>query len=524
VVDYVPALTRLFPGEVVVVAHGRWLDVAGPDQSTVKYARDYAYGAREDALLLGGGQTNTVLTAMLDRLVGLRRGEAFTRPLPPPRPDLRPQAAVDTIGRMVPWIVTGVGSVMGCVALNGWWGRRSRRRADEQQSMRMASAEAQARISELGARLLDDELPPPIAAERHATARTLYDQALTAEAMAMVVQVADEGLAATNGTPPPLRLRTERQPSPELTETRFLLRSLLVVIACVGVFLGITFLIALGKEPEESDPLTTAPRAAVDGLRDASVYVEPGAPTVLDTERTRRLVGDRPILVAVLRDDVRHGRAEAEDPRFSLCYDLTQRFGTDILIVFAPGPNGYGAELCTGDWFPGDHDGYGLELRQDVIDAVRYLVDRNDQGRMVDEVVHAFDTRSAADFGDRRLRRAMNAPDDWSTSPVGNVLVLSAAVFSALGTMLVFLLVRYFGTRAAHRTGESARARTRRAEVNVRLNRIADTILHPEPTRDANHARHQADAATRYLHTLHDFENARTDVALSEVEQKLDCP
>jgi hypothetical protein len=180
-----------------------------------------------------------------------------------------------------------------------------------------------------------------------------------------------------------------------------------------------------------------------------------------------------------------------------------------MLLEAAPGPNGYGAELCAGYLLP-DPSEYGVRLVIDAAAAARYLVDEHDQGPIVQEVVHAFDARA----GSRQLRRESPA---GTPSEVGNVLIFSAVAYSVLGTMLVFLLVRYFATRGARRTEEASR----RLGVNARLNAIANTILHPEPARDTAAARRQADAAARYVHALHDFENARTDTELSEVERTL---
>lgn len=64
--------------------------------------------------------------------------------------------------------------------------------------MRKEQARAMVKIGELAATLLAVEergdTADPAAAERHATARALYDQALTAKAMAEVTAIADEGL------------------------------------------------------------------------------------------------------------------------------------------------------------------------------------------------------------------------------------------------------------------------------------------------------------------------------------------
>jgi hypothetical protein len=71
---------------------------------------------------------------------------------------------------------------------------RTRRGREEAQSFRLARAWAYVRIEKLGACLLEVERADSRAAERYGTARTLFEQARTAEAMAEVRRVADEGL------------------------------------------------------------------------------------------------------------------------------------------------------------------------------------------------------------------------------------------------------------------------------------------------------------------------------------------
>lgn len=73
--------------------------------------------------------------------------------------------------------------------------RNPARQAATRAELRRARAETYLRIEELGARAADDAG----AAERHATARTLFDQATTAAAMAEVRAIADEGLALADG-------------------------------------------------------------------------------------------------------------------------------------------------------------------------------------------------------------------------------------------------------------------------------------------------------------------------------------
>jgi hypothetical protein len=100
-----------------------------------------------------------------------------------------------TIAELAPWVLVGAAIVLGGVGWYGWRRLQVDRADVEKRDMRRESAKAMAKIGELGARLLErGDTADPAAAERHQTARTLYDQALTAKAMAEVGTIADEGL------------------------------------------------------------------------------------------------------------------------------------------------------------------------------------------------------------------------------------------------------------------------------------------------------------------------------------------
>jgi hypothetical protein len=103
-----------------------------------------------------------------------------------------------TISDLAPWVLVGSAVVLGGA---GALRHRNRVRAEaaaEVVALRAESASTMAAISDLGARVLTaeegGERADPAAAERHATARLLYDQALTSEAMVQVRRVAEEGL------------------------------------------------------------------------------------------------------------------------------------------------------------------------------------------------------------------------------------------------------------------------------------------------------------------------------------------
>jgi hypothetical protein len=198
-IDYAPALAKRFPGEVVLVAQGRWLDIAAPDQAKAVSARDYAFGRFEQGSFRQGSAMTDRIATVLDRLHDLLAEVAFGRPQPDPQPKPVPFDVRLVIGSIAPWVLVGSAVVIGGAGLAGRRARAGRRAAAERRRLDGASGKALAAINLLGARILaveeSGEEVNPAAAERHATARTLYDQALTAQAMAEVEKVADEGMA-----------------------------------------------------------------------------------------------------------------------------------------------------------------------------------------------------------------------------------------------------------------------------------------------------------------------------------------
>ncbi|HEX6359318.1 hypothetical protein [Actinophytocola sp.] len=179
-VDYAGRLAARFPGELVVVAHGAWLEFAGPGADRAEHARNAAYGP----VLLNRGRSTDVVTAVLDRMTE-----------PPARPvyDLPRPEKVDLAGSAI--VVTLVAAAATVVAmLLVLYLRWALRRRETREGLREARARAYLSIEELGTRLAEDQADVPAAAERYATARALFDQALTPEAMAAVREVAEEGL------------------------------------------------------------------------------------------------------------------------------------------------------------------------------------------------------------------------------------------------------------------------------------------------------------------------------------------
>jgi hypothetical protein len=198
IVDYAPALRTVFPNDYILVAQGRWLDVTGPNDKIVS-ARDYAYGRYE----LGGFQQGSAMTdrmaTVLTRLHDLLRHKGFGRPQPPPQPKPRPFDVARAVSNIAPWVLLGSAMVLGGAGLLGWRRRQAREAERDRRALHAASARAFAKLGDLGARILaaeqDRGAVDSAAAERHATATALFDQAHTAEAMAEVERIADEGLA-----------------------------------------------------------------------------------------------------------------------------------------------------------------------------------------------------------------------------------------------------------------------------------------------------------------------------------------
>jgi hypothetical protein len=197
-VDYTPELLTRFPGEIVMVAQGRWLDVAASQQDKADSARDYAYGRYEYASFTEGTPMQDRVGTVLERLRFLLKGTAYGRPQPQPQPQAQPYDVRQTISGLMPWVLVGAALVLGAAGLYTWQRGQATRADGERRAMRRERARAAAKIGDLGARLLDVEehgdAVDPAAAERHATARDLYDQALTAKAMVEVSAIADEGL------------------------------------------------------------------------------------------------------------------------------------------------------------------------------------------------------------------------------------------------------------------------------------------------------------------------------------------
>lgn len=216
VVDYITPLGELFPDDVVLVLHGDWVDIAAPDQDKALTARAFAYGDADLSLFTAGDGANSLLRQLIDRLALLTAETSWGFPQPAPQPRAVPFDVARTVSALAPWVLVGSAVMLGGA---GALRHRNRLRAEaaaEVVALRAEGASAMATIAELGARVLSieesSEDAGPAAAERHATARLLYDQAHTSVAMVEVRRVAEEGLEVlTDGD---VETEVEAEPAP----------------------------------------------------------------------------------------------------------------------------------------------------------------------------------------------------------------------------------------------------------------------------------------------------------------------
>jgi hypothetical protein len=246
-------------------------------------------------------------------------------------------------------------------------------------------------------------------------------------------------------------------------------------------------------------------RAAVEGFRHSSVYVEQGAPPVVNPDRVRQVLGDRPIVVAILADKPLPVTGSAlVKPRQRLCDDIAGRVPTNIVILFAGDEKaGYGSSFCTGPRFSNEENpvpagNFDLPLIVAAETSWKYRVAGQDLTPEVEEYVLAFDAQAAKDYP-RSVPRRAAVPDELATGEV----VLSLGGIVAACVALFFLL---------HLLAGSLRRRPRRDRLalEARLSRIGDRVLHGDP-QDPD----QAEISRKYVLALRAVEHG------GDAEQKI---
>jgi hypothetical protein len=265
---------------------------------------------------------------------------------------------------------------------------------------------------------------------------------------------------------------------------------------------------------------------AAAGLRDSVVYVAPGAEDVLDEDRVRQVIGDRPIVVAVLA-------ASYTGDHLDACEHLARRMDRTIVLTYlASEPGGYPA-YCPTSRFPEPQVTEGIEsLEVDAVDnwlwrvarvaqqASRFRVDerRVDRTPEIEEYVLAFDALAVREYPDGVPTRAAGADPVTSLTVAGRLL----AVLAVIGT--VYVALRLAATHVGGRLARRRELQHRRLALDARLSEVAGRVLHVEPgPQDGRRVRRQAALAERYLAALAAFEAARTPEELDEAERALDA-
>lgn len=260
-------------------------------------------------------------------------------------------------------------------------------------------------------------------------------------------------------------------------------------------------------------------RTIVDGLRSSAVYQAPGAPTLMNAARARQVIGNRPIVMAILdRTPLPSGD---DDPRLALCEQIAKQVPNDYVWVYAADDTGkYDSNDCYGSKFPHptkagvSMDDFDVAVNVGAQLSAQYRVTDTDLTPQIEEFVLTFDDEAGTDYGAVPTRSAV--PDELA----GRQIVLAGAAMVA-GTVTLFLLLRFGGLALRRRSAAGAALRRRQTELSTKLSAVADAVINPRPPRDAKDSQRQADVAQRYVSVLDQLENASTDNELTHTAKAI---
>ncbi|CAM3151676.1 hypothetical protein SAXI111661_20580 [Saccharomonospora xinjiangensis] len=280
-----------------------------------------------------------------------------------------------------------------------------------------------------------------------------------------------------------------------------------LIAAALGVVIYLVIFQPWRTVPEHA-------RSAAEGLAGSSVHVAKGAPGLVDADRVRKVIGDRAIVVAVLDDAPLTEYGGESSPGLALCRDIAELVPTNLVIVFATEPGeDYDSAYCEGPDFPAPTlvedsvDTFAISVLAAAESAWQYRVTGTDLTPEVEEYVLAFDLEASEAYGEIPRR-----------GPIDSVADASALVLAFLGvvsaTIAVFLLLRQLG-RLLTDSGLGRLSSPRRSGLNARLNRLADRIMDPACTPNA-------EAAREYALALADLgEAGGGTAALDKVEKRI---
>lgn len=243
-------------------------------------------------------------------------------------------------------------------------------------------------------------------------------------------------------------------------------------------------------------------RAAGTALRSSSVYVVPNEHGVIDAERARQVLGDRPILVAVLP-------ADYPKRELAACEDVATQHPENLALVYVGAQS---PAFCPGSKFPNpttkglDIDDWVFQvlLETEFASTYRVAADAHQRTPEVEEFALAFDALVRKDYADGVPKRTADPdPSVWWRV----MLELAGLVIAAVG---VFAAIRAAANRIIRLKTERAALRARRLDLQQKLSMAASEIMVFDPNEAPQKARLRAGTAEQYLHTLTEFEAART--------------
>lgn len=298
----------------------------------------------------------------------------------------------------------------------------------------------------------------------------------------------------------------------------------LVAALGVGVLLSLLLIETTPPTPRPPSPLVAS---IIEGLRTTSVYAAPGAPPSVDVARARQVIGDRPIVVAVLG---RTPLPAADDhlERQDLCQDVADATPTNLVMIYAMDSRGYDSSICEGPQFanpsyPVDADDFDLGLITAAELAWTYRATDTNLTPQIEEYVLAFDLQAAKSYAKVVPRRAVVQPPPPAPSAVQTWQIVLAIVGLIVAVVTLFALLRLIVHVLGHRRTVRAETDGRAAALSARLNRLADAVLRPGRPRDADAAARQAEIARRYVLALQQFErtgpSAETESQIATLEE-----
>ena len=174
-VDHLGPLTARFPDDIVVVATGRWVQMAGPEQNLLDSAVLYGYGAYYDRVVQNDAPVANLALGMLRRVGDLRTGSVADQQGP------STDDPVSGVSPALPWLFAGT-AVIVVAGLVLFAQRRRAKTVDASRNERRAGSRTTAQLSVLSEQILQldglarDGAPRTLvskATERYGTAREL---------------------------------------------------------------------------------------------------------------------------------------------------------------------------------------------------------------------------------------------------------------------------------------------------------------------------------------------------------------